>query len=407
VDNVVVAEGVTLTVEPEVAVDFTLWLMRVEGTLCARGSESNRTAFYWSEQPLNPYEPRIRFTDSSTPWNEITKTGCVLEYVGGRYSDGYCVDLFGGSVKVSNCVLGSVCTAGTVVNSTVCGSASVLRNGSLLYNFIKGGITLSSIADSPTIIGNLIMDCNEGITFCGGWKGLPYIANNTITDTDCGFRFPSYMLFEGLEYMKVIYNNVYNNNYNVRVEREDPRVTINLACNWWGTANATLVDEKIRDQKDNSRLPLVTYTPFLTSPAEFLDIFPPEVSTAWRVPGGDVEPNQAVTIKVDVTDKPSGVDRVILSYITDNGTSWSNCTMVYNSTTQTYETEIPRQPAGTMVKFRVIAYDNAGNCKMRADPPEYFFYTVIPEFPSTVIFLLALLFTTFAVIIGKKRPQKT
>lgn len=404
VDNVVVSEGATLTVEPGVAVDFTLWLMRVEGTLCARGSESNRIAFYWSEEPLDKYEPRIRFIDSSTPWNGIAKTGCILEYVGGKYWDGYCVDLLGGSVKVSNCVLSSVCTAGTVVNSTV-GPASLLGNGSLLYNFIKGGITLSNIADSPTIIGNLIMDCNEGITFCGGWKGHPYIANNTITHTNCGFLFPAYVLFEGLEYMEVIHNNIYNNNYNVRVEREDPRVTINLAYNWWGTTNTTLVDKQIRDQRDNARLPLVAYTPFLTSPAEFFDIFPPEVSGTGRVPWGDVEPNQAVTMKVDVTDEPSGVDCVILSYTTDNGTSWSNSTMVYNSTTQSYETEIPGQPAGITVKFRIIAYDNAGNCKIKDYSLECFFYTVIPEFPSTMILPLFMLATLIATVLLKKKRK--
>ena len=42
IDDVTVAEGVTLTIEPRVIVDLDFWSLRVDGTLHAVGNETHR-----------------------------------------------------------------------------------------------------------------------------------------------------------------------------------------------------------------------------------------------------------------------------------------------------------------------------------------------------------------------------
>jgi len=138
-----------------------------------------------------------------------------------------------------------------------------------------------------------------------------------------------------------------------------------------------------------------------------LDKIVPTIGTPSRTPEGHVEPDQEVKILVNVTDFMSDTKNVTLSYNLNDSAIWTDLPMVLNSTTGLYETIISGQQANTLVRYTIAAYDNAGNHRVEDNSGQCYVYTVIPEFPSTVIFLLALLFTTFAVIIGKKRlPRK-
>ena len=134
-----------------------------------------------------------------------------------------------------------------------------------------------------------------------------------------------------------------------------------------------------------------------------LDQTPPLIGVPFHIPEDDVQPDQEVKVSVNVTDSLSGVKNVLLSYNLNDSPVWTNVTMAFNLTTGLYEAIIPEQQADTLVKYKITAYDNAGNNRVEDNSGQYYVYTIIPEFPSTVIFLLALLFTTFAVIIGKKR----
>jgi hypothetical protein len=129
---------------------------------------------------------------------------------------------------------------------------------------------------------------------------------------------------------------------------------------------------------------------------------PPLIGTPLRTPTGEVPPNQKVKVAVNVTDAKSGIENVTLSYTTDNGTSWINIPMNYNTTTGYYEATIPEQPIGTLVKYEITAFDKANNKSVENNSGQYFIYIVIPEF-TTIMFLLIFLFFTTVMVIAKKK----
>ena len=133
----------------------------------------------------------------------------------------------------------------------------------------------------------------------------------------------------------------------------------------------------------------------------FVDKIPPNIDTPTRDPSGDVSEGQPVKILVNVTDSESGVnnDQVILSFTFDNGSSWYDTKMNYNSTSGLYEATIPRQFNCTWVEYKISASDNAGNTAVQDNNGFYYSYHVIPEFPSiapiAVFMILSLLVTVF------------
>ncbi|MDI6691379.1 MAG: hypothetical protein QME50_05875 [Candidatus Bathyarchaeota archaeon] len=241
VDTVTVARDVTLTIGPGVTIDMDFWSLRVEGTLRAVGNETHRIKIKALEQQLE-YQWRIYFADSSTPWNEVTGTGCVIEYAEINF---WCLPsgIYGGAPKISNNLIrftGSwaIATGGIISNNTIVGGYSAIcamGNALVLFNIIdvmEMGITISSTADSPRIMWNFIRGCWDGIPFSGGWIGSPTVANNTVVDCRNGISFSYSLNPEGLDRASILYNNIYGNVYAVEVEKEDPRITINVTYNW-------------------------------------------------------------------------------------------------------------------------------------------------------------------------------
>jgi len=94
-----------------------------------------------------------------------------------------------------------------------------------------------------------------------------------------------------------------------------------------------------------------------------------------------------------------------LSYNLNDSATWIDSPMILNSTTGLYETIISGQQAGTLVKYKIIAYDNAGNCRVEDNSGEHFVYTVIPEFPSFLLLPLFMIATLLAVVVYKRKHQ--
>jgi len=136
-----------------------------------------------------------------------------------------------------------------------------------------------------------------------------------------------------------------------------------------------------------------------------LDKTNPLILEVKRQPEGDVEPGQSVKVLVNATDSLSGIRNVMLSYNINNSLTWTNITMTLNTTTGLYEETIQGQQANTLVKYKVISYDNAGNLKVEDNHGQYYVYTVIPEFPSTM-FLLLFLIVALALSVFKKKATK-
>jgi hypothetical protein len=80
--------------------------------------------------------------------------------------------------------------------------------------------------------------------------------------------------------------------------------------------------------------------------------------------------------------------------------------MNYNTSTSLYETTIPGQPAETWVKFKIVAYNNAGNNTTRDGTEPYYTYQAIHEFPSVrILLILSIIATLLIIIIIYKRKS--
>ena len=136
------------------------------------------------------------------------------------------------------------------------------------------------------------------------------------------------------------------------------------------------------------------------------DIAPPTVGVPTRNPPGNPEAQQEVRVSVNVADSISGVKNVTLFYTTSNWTASNNLPMTHNTSTGLYETIIPGQPAGTFVKFKILAYDSSENNATREEPELYFVYDVIPEFPSFLILPLFMIATLLAVKVYRRKQSQ-
>jgi hypothetical protein len=136
-----------------------------------------------------------------------------------------------------------------------------------------------------------------------------------------------------------------------------------------------------------------------------LDKTGPTIGNLARTPDNDVQPNQQVTISVDVTDSMSGVENVRLIYNANNSALWLDFPMTRNTTTGFYEYIISGQQADTLVKYKITAYDRAGNSVTDDNAGQYYAYTVIPEFPSFLLLPLFMLTTLIATVLLKKKRR--
>jgi len=153
----------------------------------------------------------------------------------------------------------------------------------------------------------------------------------------------------------------------------------------------------IIDPNNEDRYPLVNLW------IGFVDRTPPVIGPHIRLPEDEILPSQEVLMSVSVLDGGSGVKNVTLFYTTNNGSSWFEISMEYNSSTFLYEAAILGQLQGTRVKYKIAAYDFAGNLAFDDNSGQYYVYEVIPEFSPLTIFTLSLLFTLFLVMIRVRR----
>jgi hypothetical protein len=187
------------------------------------------------------------------------------------------------------------------------------------------------------------------------------------------------------------------------------------------TLNATAIPDAgysfsfwILDSQIRTENPIqITIDSSYTLTAYFIDNIPPDISEPWQDPPPDnVQPNQNVTVRVNVTDYGTGIKNVTLWYSIDNGTSWTILNMtelpIPSDTWITYEATIDGFENCTWVTYKIIAYDNAGNNATKDNNGYGYKYHIIPEFPSTPILILLMLTTLIATTLWKtKRKHQT
>ena len=134
------------------------------------------------------------------------------------------------------------------------------------------------------------------------------------------------------------------------------------------------------------------------------DGVPPDIGVPSQEPSRDVVmPYQNVTVWVNITDAESGVESATLYYDLNNSSAWTAVSMGYNSTSGLYNGSIPGQPEWTWVKFKIVAYDFAGNNATRDGVEVYCTYQVVPEFSSCHVLLLLVILALSVVLCVRRK----
>ena len=320
-----VSNGVTLTIEPGVTVYLNEHYIKVNGTLVARGSSTDKIHFEISDSQVYYMDKEIEFTSSSTDWDEQTGSGCIIEnaVVNTKLS-------ISNSPKISNNIINArISVSGespvTISNNTITdqiavssessvvisnnnlvsegtydnviaitGGSAVISNNNITGKGGAGSIGISILGDNhvhvsdnfisgfgigiraagpTTIERNSIFGNNYGIVIgesvalglmiVGATSDI-IIRNNTIEDNSYGIYGPTYAT-------TIIYNNIQNNSdYNIGI-RGGGNVTV--TNNWWGTTDTQAINQTMFDFKNDYNLGTITFIPFLTEP------IPEEMST--------------------------------------------------------------------------------------------------------------------------------
>ncbi len=287
-DNVIINNGVTLTIEPGVFVDINGYNFVVNGTLHAVGTSEDEILF------AGDSNGDIFFNVFAADWNQSAGTGCIIEhaniatymavYNSPKINNNTMYDriLTVANATISNCLIyGGISISGgqgIVSNNTVMGQGIIISswtvNATVSDNTItactegitvytKGGLDVGNF--TSLIERNLIVDNTYGIritAFSGDTLLTPLIQSNTIVSNIHGIYLVSYTSGESIP--SIINNNIFDNgNYNIL---SNITTNVNAINNWWGTTDIQVINQTIYDYKDNPDCGAVTFEPFLTSP---------------------------------------------------------------------------------------------------------------------------------------------
>ncbi len=156
-----ISSGVTLTIEAGATVNLNTYYLQVNGTLNARGTSTN--PIYINSATVNAGQ--IKFTASSTSWNEQSGSGCIIE---NAIINQTVISIANCSVKIGSNTFND--NAGMMNSNT----AITISGGSstILNNQINGGVEVSG----PSTITNNVITGGMGL-----YGGSPVVSNNQIS----------------------------------------------------------------------------------------------------------------------------------------------------------------------------------------------------------------------------------
>ena len=328
--NVLVYNGVTLTIEAGATVNLNDFYIMVNGTLRAKGTETERIQFNGGE---------ITFIPHSSDWNEQTGSGSIIENAN---LESAIVDITSASPKIiDNSILTITGSGNPIVSRNIIHDGITVFGGSVSYNDISGGVSVKggSVVSNNTISGGIDVSCLGSSPS----SGFPVISNNNITGggisiigyalishniiSGCTVAIQSYLMrllvgdvinaypliernlithnthgitialssvyragtvaptirnntitynsvgiyIESITNYNstptIIYNNIHDNDYSIKIT-EYVQNEINATYNWWGISDISAINQTIYDYKYDFNLPKnkVVFVPFLTEP---------------------------------------------------------------------------------------------------------------------------------------------
>ena len=299
--NLVIASGVTLTIQPGVTVSFESYQLQVNGAVSAQGNANGRIVF---DSALTVPTVGIIFSSpaaNSTISNaNINGVSVAIQQGSVTFSNDYfsgissapLITVNNGYASISNCVLNLISTDGIdVYQGSALISENVIDGQGYNYGIYTGGSTSTTItqnnitdcftgilADGPSsieeniIIGNAndgVCSSNSTIEFNAiarntcGVSGGGTVEYNTITNNSVGIWSPT---VNGI----ITYNNIYDNYNNTGGYTQNIHLTnlsnVTATLNWWGLTDISQIGLTIWDYKnDTTHLGTVTFEPALNS----------------------------------------------------------------------------------------------------------------------------------------------
>lgn len=306
--NVFVNSGVTLNIEAGVTVYFNDHAIRVNGTLSAKGTNTNQVTFISLTPTLWSSEGIIVFLPGASSWNEQAQSGCIVQNANITYNQpvpAFYIDA--SSPKISNCTIIDPlpnnydrAEAIEIVSSTNASAAPIIT-----YNTIGNaayiGIYEGGNLGNSVIYGNYIYDCQFGVLS----QGRGSITNNLFRDNYWAVSLDSMRTYDTItnETNRVVQNNTFIENYyaigagyqltvtsgiaynnfinNVKALQGGASfgvpVTLNVTRNWWGTTDLSAINGMMDTQSAtvntqpiltalNPNAPSSTYNPTVATP---------------------------------------------------------------------------------------------------------------------------------------------
>ena len=165
--NVLVSNGITLTIESGVTVNLNGYLLMVNGTLNARGTSADKILFNGGGT--------ITFTSYSVAWNEATASGSIIEYATLGAAR---VTMTGANPKINSNTLESIDLGGLAIfSNNVVSTITISGSPTVTGNTITGELQVNSDAATPIISYNTL----SGGIYVAYSAGAPVISHNTIT----------------------------------------------------------------------------------------------------------------------------------------------------------------------------------------------------------------------------------
>jgi hypothetical protein len=158
IGNMLVANGVTLTIEPGVTVNLNNNFIYVNGTLKARGSSTEKIQFNSGQ---------IRFTEFSANWSETTSSGSIIENAN---MDTTSISVTSSSPKISGVSTSEInlSTASPIITNSIINeltgnvygwSPQILNNQLNKLNIYDGTSTVSH----NTVTGDAVIGTTNGV----------------------------------------------------------------------------------------------------------------------------------------------------------------------------------------------------------------------------------------------------
>lgn len=308
--NVLVNNGVTVTIDSGVQVNLNSYYLEINGTLKARGVSSDKISLIGGSRQYPYYG--IYFTPACNGWNEQTQSGCTIENavfsscelgidntVKVTDTDGAAMSIQGGSSMITGntrCEIDVLSGSPTVSNNIEVAGINVYDASPQIYNNTittqnnGNGISVKGLASTvisdnivsgsfptacilcggdingggeATIEGNLLVNTNPtGAGMEIGDNSNYTIEDNTITGSPAITTGVGYV--EDSLQLSIVQNNFEETSgYKFYWDSSE---NLNATYNWWGTTDQQTINQSIYDSKNNFNLGTVNFVPFLTAP---------------------------------------------------------------------------------------------------------------------------------------------